>query len=230
MKHQLSKILLSGVILAGVFLPISHVFAANCYTQNLSQNGYDHFAYNNQRSLAVAFVLSSSCTLTDVTFAGSVTGTPTSIPVAFIEANSSGVPSDTILGTSDTITITSNAGATAHFSTPISLTAGTYWFILTSDTTSTSNYWMAGYHTPAGTLHTQISAGQAATWFDEGTNFSDLIVDDNSGGGGGGAATTTPIGGATSTIEQVQENTYHGFVLFLAVMAGVIMFFKKRSS
>jgi len=225
---RLAKILLGSGFLVGimVFLP-GVAKASNCFVQNLGHTAYDPFGYPYQQSIAQQFTVTGSCVVTDAGFNGDVHGTPTSIATALIEADAGGQPSDSILATSDSIDMNNTALEAVHFSTPATLTTGTYWFIITTDTTSSSNYYSYSGKYPHGAVDALSSASQVAPWSDETYSFDFLSIDDNSGGGGGGGGTTTIA--TTTTIDNPNQDVAMAMLLFFLNFYGIIwMFAKKR--
>jgi hypothetical protein len=93
--------------------------------------------------LAVEYTPASNVNLADIKFIMTVgaVGTKTGTLVAKVRTNSAGIPSGTILGTSNTFPVTSLVNPTATtvtftFGTTVALTAGTpYWFTLETDST-----------------------------------------------------------------------------------------------
>ncbi len=90
-----------------------------------------------------------------------------------------------------------------------------------------------GYDNGGGTNSAQDFYNPTSTGFDPTTGtwlnvpsgmIAGSFISGSCGGGGGGGATTTPDT-ATSTIEQYQNNLYHGFTLYFIVFFGIVAFF-----
>lgn len=118
---------------------------------------------------------------------------------------------------------TSGASYTRSFDVPFDLSASTNYVIVMSRPTFDATNYFADCGSGSSIYGIGGSYDVAGAW---GTrtatvNFSMDVVESGGGGGEG-------FGGATSTVDQSQENLFSGFILFFITMFFTIWFFRKN--
>lgn len=143
----------------------------------------------------------------------------------YLESNSGGLPSNTVLAQDLTNVATDSACNDVNFTfeAPVDVVAGTvYWFVAGIPGGNAVSAPASCRGTAGGTYTTNSTDttwnGVTLTSFD--MSFSMTVVED---------VPEVPLGGATSTVEQVQQNLYNGMVLFFISFFGLVWVFRKKS-
>jgi len=167
---------------------------------------------------AQSFTVSSTCSLTAVQLSVNKYGSPSGSLGVYVYSDSGGVP-DTLLATCTPLTGGGTGGAYVMTSTACSysLSAGTTYWLLWSlnQAYSGSNGWNVGAHDGS----TGGRVGDTGSWsstYLNGAGWKFLYELDAS------SPATGALGGATSTVDQSQENLTFAFFLYFVVFLGVV--------
>jgi len=152
---------------------------------------------------------------------------PTGDMTAYIYNTTTGVPSGAALATSNTVSETglptTCTQKTFTFSTPYDVSGGTYAFVLGDSQHSNVHYIALCQHT--GSSYAQLSYSYSGSWSAYASGRTMPLVIDYTASGGGG---TTPVGGATSTTDQAEQNLYSSFIIYFLSFFGMIYILKPK--
>jgi len=230
--HNMKKLIIS--LLAGCFaLGFAYGTHADTVCTHVDYNGsYDAVAFgaDSPRFAAVSFSVPTDCTLTAASIGIFQVGTPDGIPFLSVFDNDSGNPG-TLLEQGDDITppgaYATDPHATSTFSGTLVLAADTTYWLVASTTLPNSNgdtyvadltdSDMRGYKTkPFDSDVWDLGCSDTCTLSFE-INGSDTPTPDSYGGDQ-----------ATSSVDQVENNLYHGFIVFFMTFVFIIWFFRKN--
>jgi len=223
----------AGVAILLAFVAVVH--ADSSINWGVTCDTYNTFAnVSNRDVVAQPFVPSEDSQ--SVAFTGRIVqiGTPVDSVQLSVEADSSGHPSGTPLGSISDSTHFAGAAGTApcdgssYSYAPITglfLTSGTtYWVVFgRTGVLNDTNAYRLGENTSFGGL-LQLSSGSWSALGSSGAYGSLALT---AGSGGGGTSTSTGAY-ATSTIEQAQTNLMNGFFVYFISFFGMVWLLRKR--
>jgi len=224
----MKKLFAVSLILFTFIFPIL-TFADSTITTANSDAG-DHtavcYSAGDTAKVGVAFIADANGTISSVSVTINKSGSPTSTLSIGIQADSSGHPSGSYLGSGTKIAsdiTTSFVNYIITLDTPVAVTSGvTYWVVASCDSLSSSNYYQWEGSVVNGNLTKHLDT---ATWnnFNGFYAYSTIL---NTFGGGGGGGTTFDTTTATSTTDQTQQNIAWAFIIFFVGLLLVKFNFK----
>lgn len=151
-------------------------------------------------------------------------GSPSGIVLLFM-ADSGGSPSTVIASSTASGAISTAQRYTFTFSSPVSLSAATDYWIMAVPSGGGSTLANCGLGSDTSGYATKYSSNNGASWSTlTGTtqNFSFLVTES---GGGGGATTTTA---STTMMSNPNQDVANGIYLYFVGFFGIIWLFRKR--
>lgn len=147
MTYKIAIISIVTILLAFLFV---YTYVVHAYTLTTGSNGVNGgvnlWNASNHQAVAQTFTTTTSGSLTSFQGYFNKASSPTDTMTATIQTNNAGVPSGTVLATSNTFTTTdvdpsclSSTLVTVTFPTPPALSASTQYWIVVNNTTNTQD-------------------------------------------------------------------------------------------
>jgi len=195
--------------------------SADCtgLSQTGSTSNVADWGHTDEEALAVPFTAACTGSVTTVTISARMaagSGAASNLSVY----TTTGSEPDTSLGTSDSFNVDDNVDDdyVVTFSTPVDVTMGEdYWIVFDNSGSvySGANYYQNAGDTSGGAVLSRNGSSWTAAFGDNNPNVRFDISE-------GGSSSSGPLGGATSTVDQAQQNLGTGFFIFFFAFFGMV--------
>jgi len=210
------------LLLLLLFVPMGANADCNVLTTTGTTADVSAFGHNQEQKLAVPITSCGDGFVSSLSFEARANGTPAQ-PVLVKFYTTTGSEPDTVFATSDGVVVGGSGPYVATFSTPVELANGVdYWVVFDTNSYSGANFYLNAGDTTGGAT---LSLFNGTTWqSDYPGSLPNLTFDIED------APPPLPdLGGATSTVDQMQGNLGTAFYIFFIAMFGIIWLLTKRT-